>query len=33
MNFNSDSIELFLAVIERGSFSAAARRWAKCRRR
>lgn len=25
MNFNSDSIELFLAVIERGSFSAAAR--------
>ena len=25
MNFNSESIELFLAVIERGSFSAAAR--------
>jgi DNA-binding transcriptional LysR family regulator len=25
VNFNSDSIELFLAVIERGSFSAAAR--------
>ena len=25
MSFNSDSIELFLAVIERGSFSAAAR--------
>jgi DNA-binding transcriptional LysR family regulator len=25
LNFNSDSIELFLAVIERGSFSAAAR--------
>lgn len=25
MNFNSDSIGLFLAVIERGSFSAAAR--------
>lgn len=29
MNFNSDSIELFLAVIERGSFSAAARQLGK----
>lgn len=25
MNFSSDSIQLFLAVLERGSFSAAAR--------
>jgi DNA-binding transcriptional LysR family regulator len=29
LNFNSDSIELFLAVIERGSFSAAARQLGK----
>ncbi|QXI16622.1 LysR family transcriptional regulator [Pseudomonas hamedanensis] len=29
MSFNSDSIELFLAVIERGSFSAAARQLGK----
>ncbi|QXI21604.1 LysR family transcriptional regulator [Pseudomonas iranensis] len=29
MNFSSDSIELFLAVIERGSFSAAARQLGK----
>lgn len=33
MNFSSDNIELFLAVLDRGSFSAAARLWAGCRRR
>ena len=33
MNFSSDTIELFLAVLDRGSFSGAARAWVECLRR